>query len=293
MSKITVGLVLLSVLLGCSGESSEKSGEPEANSTTGSTQDAPKPEPETKGNKPESGTVAGKEKVKGTDLKVGDGTIELGKRKVKFGKTPQVAEPGDLVLMMYKGTLNNGTQFDTNEKPDGSPLSFVLGGGDMIKGWDLGIPGMAVGGKRRLEVPSVLAYGNGERPGIPPNSDLNFDVILVDVVKKGEEEIFDRKDIKVGAGRVAKEGSTVKIKYVGLMMNGRPFEQEGENGTELTFKIGQHKALPGLEAGVTDMKVGGMRWLRIPPLLAHGMAGSGIVGPNQTLFFEVTLVDVK
>lgn len=63
----------------------------------------------------------------------------------------------------------------------GSPFSFKLGKGEVIRGWDIGVAGMAVGGERRLSIPAHLAYGSKGVPGIPPNSTLIFDVKLLEV----------------------------------------------------------------------------------------------------------------
>jgi len=93
----------------------------------------------------------------------------------------QEARQGDAVTAHYSGTLENGTKFDSSYDR-GQPFSFVLGTGMVIKGWDLGIVGMKVGGKRKLIIPADLAYGDREMGGvIPANSTLLFDVELVGV----------------------------------------------------------------------------------------------------------------
>lgn len=70
--------------------------------------------------------------------------------------------------------------FTANKK--GKPFSFKLGAGEVIKGWDIGVAGMAVGGERRLTIPASLGYGSkGAPPDIPPNSKLTFDVKLLGV----------------------------------------------------------------------------------------------------------------
>lgn len=65
----------------------------------------------------------------------------------------------------------------------GKPFSFKLGVGEVIKGWDIGVAGMAIGGERRLTIPANLAYGSKGLPGIPPNSTLIFDIKLLEVSK--------------------------------------------------------------------------------------------------------------
>jgi peptidylprolyl isomerase len=89
------------------------------------------------------------------------------------------ATNGKTLGMTYTGWLVNGTQFDSNVGK--TTFSFVLGNQDVIAGWDLGIVGMRIGGKRRLVIGSDLAYGPGGRGSIGPNSTLVFDVVLVSV----------------------------------------------------------------------------------------------------------------
>lgn len=72
------------------------------------------------------------------------------------------------------------TQCNTANKK-GAPFSFKLGKGEVIKGWDIGVAGMAVGGERRLTIPAHLAYGSRGVPGIPGNSTLIFDVKLLEI----------------------------------------------------------------------------------------------------------------
>jgi FKBP-type peptidyl-prolyl cis-trans isomerase FkpA len=90
------------------------------------------------------------------------------------------AASGRIVRVTYTGWLKNGTQFDSNVGK--STLAFLLGNHDVISGWDQGIVGMRVGGKRRLVVGSNLAYGAAGRGTIPANATLVFDVELVSIV---------------------------------------------------------------------------------------------------------------
>ncbi len=88
------------------------------------------------------------------------------------------AQPGDTVTVHYTGWLTNNTKFDSS-LDRGQPAQFPLG--NVIPGWQEGIPGMKVGGKRRLTIPPELAYGAPGRQGIPPNATLIFDVELLSV----------------------------------------------------------------------------------------------------------------
>jgi FKBP-type peptidyl-prolyl cis-trans isomerase len=96
--------------------------------------------------------------------------------------TGKVAKEGDGVRVHYTGWLTNGKKFDSSVDA-GRPFTFVLGNGEVIKGWDEGVAGMKVGGKRQLHIPPDLAYGeNGTPDGtIPPNSALIFDVQLLSI----------------------------------------------------------------------------------------------------------------
>ena len=101
-----------------------------------------------------------------TDLATGDGAE---------------AVPGKTVDVHYTGWLENGTKFDSSLDRR-QPFSFALGGGQVIRGWDEGVAGMKVGGKRRLVIPSSLGYGaRGAGGVIPPNATLIFEVELLRV----------------------------------------------------------------------------------------------------------------
>lgn len=99
------------------------------------------------------------------------------------GKT---AVKGALITAHYKGCLEDGTQFDSSYDK-GRPFECVIGTGRVIKGWDQGMLGMRVGGKRKLFVPSHLAYGERQvGPIIKPNSNLLFEIELLEVLTRDE-----------------------------------------------------------------------------------------------------------
>jgi FKBP-type peptidyl-prolyl cis-trans isomerase len=94
--------------------------------------------------------------------------------------TGAAAVDGKTVALHYSGSLTDGTNFETNGASD-TPISFILGTGQVIPGWDLGIKGMLVGGQRQLIIPPSLAYGSRANGKIPANSILVFTVSLVSV----------------------------------------------------------------------------------------------------------------
>lgn len=93
------------------------------------------------------------------------------------------AKAGDTIVVHYKGTLDDGEKFDSSYDR-GMPFQFKLGAGQVIKGWDQGFNGLKVGGKRKLTIPSDLAYGErGVDFTIPPFATLIFEVELLDIKK--------------------------------------------------------------------------------------------------------------
>ncbi len=102
--------------------------------------------------------------LKYEDLEIGEG---------------DVAKSGQRVSVHYRGRLEDGTEFDASYNRN-QPFDFKLGLGQVIRGWDLGVAGMRVGGKRQLIIPSQLGYGAAGAAGvIPPNATLIFDVELL------------------------------------------------------------------------------------------------------------------
>ena len=120
--------------------------------------------------------VAGEPTFSETGLGIID--IEAGS-----GETPEM---GKLVVVHYTGWLSeDGTKFDSS-LDSGTPFEFVLGLGEVIAGWDEGLATMNVGGKRRLIIPPELAYGEEGRPSIPPDSELTFDIELLEIKEAPE-----------------------------------------------------------------------------------------------------------
>ena len=104
--------------------------------------------------------------LKSTDLKVGEG---------------RAAKKYDIVRVHYTGWLADGTKFDSSLDRQ-EPFEFVLGDGKVIRGWDQGVVGMKVGGKRKLVVPAELAYGKkGAGRDIPPDAELTFEIELLEI----------------------------------------------------------------------------------------------------------------
>lgn len=117
--------------------------------------------------------------AQGAPLPPGPTKLEIEDQSVGSGRE---AKSGDTVHVQYTGTLTNGKKFDSSYDHGGDPFKFTIGKGEVIKGWDQGVSGMKVGGKRRLRIPSDLGYGDkGSPPNIPPGAGLVFEVELVSI----------------------------------------------------------------------------------------------------------------
>jgi len=170
--KVTILLAGAAVLaMAAYGCKAGESGSSSTNSVTSTTSTSAKvtPAEPAKAAADSIGAPAGKEVtmaggLKYTDLKVGDGDI---------------AEPGLMATVHYTGWLTDGTKFDSSVDRN-QPFQFRIGAHNVISGWDNGVVGMRVGGKRHLVIPPDMGYGaNGYPPVIPANATLVFDVELL------------------------------------------------------------------------------------------------------------------
>ena len=213
-----------------------------------------------------------------TDLVEGTGT------EVRAGHT---------LITSYVGRFTDGTQFDSSEDL-GQDWIFTLGVGQVLEGWDEGLVGMRVGGTRRLEIPSHMAFGRSGQCfsdgtcAVPANTDVVYDVTVVDIF---DEVLIE--DIVEGDGDVAESGDVVVVEYVGQLRNGQVFDASAVSGSAFVFTLGRGSVIPGWEQGIPGMKVGGKRRLTIPPVLGYGAFGAGTaVPPFAVLIFEVDLMEV-
>jgi peptidylprolyl isomerase len=221
------------------------------------------------------------------------------------GPAPQ---QGDIVSVHYRGTLEDGTEFD-NSHERGEPIHFALGRGQVIPGWDEGVALMKRGGKAKLTIPPELAYGERGAGGvIPPNATLVFEVELVSIqpgspaapTKVDEADYVTTQsglkyyDLEVGDGPAAENDHQVAVHYTGWLVDGTKFDSSVDRGQPFTFVLGAGQVIPGWDEGVVAMKVGGKRQLVIPPELAYGEQGAGgVIPPNATLIFEVELLGAQ
>ena len=212
------------------------------------------------------------------------------------------------VTTAYSIWVINGSSYDfVFSSEDSQPVIFVVGKGDLVfPGWEQGVIGMKVGGKRLLRIPPNLALGSESSSSIPANSTLIMEITLTDVKEPRKATKVDEKDyittpsglkyydIKVGTGVTPTVGQTVVVNYVGWLEDGTQFDSSYDRGDTFSFALGMGNVITGWDLGVSSMKVGGIRQLVIPPALGYGDSGAGsTIPPGATLIFEVELVEIK
>ncbi len=220
----------------------------------------------------------------------GDPPTELGIDDLIEGEGDG-AQPGDLLVMHYVGVLHeNGEQFDASWDR-GQTFDFVLGQGRVIQGWDEGIVGMKVGGRRLLNIPPEQAYGSGGQGGIPPNSALVFVVDLVDIVRtptvENAPEPVTELEVTVledGDGTEIATGSTVTMHYqILLQTTGEVIDSSYSRGQPLTFAVGTDPTIPAWDEALVGRRGGDVVRMVIPP-------GLGIDDPSGTIPADATIV---
>ena len=226
--------------------------------------------------------------------------------------TGDPAEVGDTVEVNYVGVRSaDGTEFD-NSYDRGSTFPVVLGQNSVIQGWEQGLIGIKAGGRRQLDIPADLAYGeSGSGDVIKPGDALTFvidavsvtpglDVPTADPADKpavdfessvgAKESSF--KDIVVGTGDEAVAGATVYVQLIAYRGDTKAeLQSTWEGGVAISLPLDQ-QTLPGIVSGITGMKVGGRRELIVTPADAFGPDGSESLGlpANTDMILIVDLV---
>ena len=225
--------------------------------------------------------------------------------------TGPAAANGDTVVVNYVGVRSaDGTEFD-NSYDRGIPFPVTLGVSPVIKGWDQGLVGVKTGGRRQLDIPADLAYGDA-----PPSTDvikagdaLTFVVEVVTVIPKPDpadtpnisipptanQPTQTFVDLILGDGATLQAGQTVALQFLAFSAaTGQQIASSWEEGAPMTFVPGGGQLPPGLEKAVDGMKVGGRRQVTIPFVDAFGAEGNADLGlPASTdLIMVLDLVGV-
>jgi len=266
----TVGFILATatVLGGCSGSSNPAT-------QTGGTTNTSTPKGDV-----HTGPVT---KLKITDVKVGTGAK---------------AAAGDDLSVSYVGTLANGTMFDSTDKEGGKPMDVTVGAGQVIKGWDQGLVGMQEGGERKLEIPADLAYGNQNKPPIPPGSALFFDIKCVSLTTAAQRQSADRVEkveiIDEGTGKPVAKGSALTVDYQCYQQAGNIYHTTMDPEKPESFILGGGKVIPGIEKGLLSAASAGIKQgahikLTMPPSM--GPHGPGVT--PQVWTFDIYIRKVQ
>jgi peptidylprolyl isomerase len=217
----------------------------------------------------------------------------------------EAAAAGDIVRVDYRGLLGDGTMFDTSE--GGEPIRFPLGQGAVIPGWDEGISLLNEGGRALLVIPPDLGYGAAGSGGvIPPNATLYFEVELVEVLEGGPDEPVDVAEgdyetlesglqvyvIDEGDGETPADGQPVRVDYTAWLGDGTRLDSSLDTGEPLVFAVGAEQIFAGMSEAVSTMRVGGQSQFIIPPELAFGAEGAGMIPPDTALIFLVDLLEL-
>jgi len=225
---------------------------------------------------------------------------------IKAGDGP-AANEGDIVTMNMVGMLEDGTVF-VDTYTDGQPITATVSDNDLFPGWKEGLTLMQQGGSARLVIPPDLAFGSEGAGGvIPPDATITMDIELLEVQAPPEPTAVDEGDLNTtdsglqyfdiveGEGETPVTGQEVVVNYTAWLQDGNQYIASSESqGEPLTFALGSDSGVfPGWDEGVSTMKVGGKRYLVIPPELALGETGGGRIPPNATLLMEVELLEIK
>lgn len=218
---------------------------------------------------------------------------ELTVTVTKPGEGPEAAN-GDQLFVSYEGKLADGTVFDRNAKDMGRPpFDLVLGSGAVIEGWEKGLIGVQKGAEVQVAIPYALAYGEEGTGMIPPRSDLFFYVTVHDIIKQGEENVFDIEDVKVGTGTAAEVGDKLTVHYVATYANGVVVDSSRDRGVPFEFTLGDETVAAAWKEGLRGMRVGGVRQLRCPPRTIWNVTGTARIAFNQLVNFEIELLEVE
>lgn len=257
---------------------STTSSTPPTPSTPQATPDMPKAPPAPTGLPVPDGAVVNKQELPGgliiEDIKIGDG---------------YEVKPGGIVVAHYHGTLKaDPTKVFDSSFQRGEPIAFPLTG--VIKGWQDGVPGMKVGGVRRLIIPAALAYGDqSPSPDLPANSDLVFIIQLVNALQV--------TDVSVGSGEEATTPCLTATVHTLKNEKGEVVEQSTKEHPYIWFpgEIGDARSgLDPMQAAFAGMKVGGKRKIVIPKEMSTTPPVLQTKRPSgEALTIELELVSVR
>src|SRR3954469_6602242 len=292
-STLLIPVAALGLLAACGDDSTASNATTASSGSTAAAASVATADTRSAGATAPAGTVAGalpKPEVKlpatlPTDLVITDLTEGTGTGAVT----------GDTVVVHYVGVRSeDGKEFD-NSYDRGTPFAVTLGVGQVIEGWDKGLLGIKPGGRRQLDIPAAMAYGDAppSTDVIQPGDALSFVIDAVTVIPKVDPADAPdvtipptpnnteqtSTDLIVGQGADIQPGQTVAVQLLAFSAaDGKLLDSSWKQGTPLTFVPGAGQLPPGLEKAVEGMKIGGRRQVQIPFADAFGPSGNTDLG---------------
>jgi peptidylprolyl isomerase len=209
----------------------------------------------------------------------------------------------DMIKVHYTLMLEDSTIIDSSYER-GEPVSFKLGAGHVIKGWDIAMTLLAEGDEANLKIPPSLGYGDKSMGDIPANSVLLFHVKIIDIVPAPKP--FDVSDsnlinetgsglkylvVEKGNGRKLQPGMRVKVHYSGFFEDLSLFDSSFDKDQPIELTLGRGMVIKGWEEGLSYLSIGDKARLWIPYQLAYGEQGRGPIPPRSNLIFDLEVVD--
>jgi peptidylprolyl isomerase len=216
---------------------------------------------------------------------------------------------GDRVSVLYVGKLLNDTVFDASYKHNNQPFIFKPGKAQVIEGWNEAFQLLRGGDKAILRIPAALGYGARANGSIPANSDLIFEVEVLDVLPapriwdaKGKDTLTTASGLKIvfleqhKDSAMPKVGQQVTVNYSGFLTDSAHtmFDSSVERNQPFQFALGRKGVIAGWDEGVALMHKGDKAKLIIPSNLGYGDRGyPGVIPPKATLIFDIELISFK
>lgn len=214
-----------------------------------------------------------------------------------IGTGPEAADGDVLTVESTIWLYEEDPPEHKGEQVEMSESTFVLGARQAIVGLEEGLPGMRVGGLRRLIVPASLAFGRTGSSTVPPNRNLIIEVLLLELEPLATDSApFSSTDLRVGTGVEVADGDSITVSFGGWLYKENEPDNKGflfDSGGGFRVVVGSGQVIEGWDLGLPGMRDGGERRLIIPPELAYGSAGRlPLIPPDATLVFDITVTSV-
>ncbi|MFC1557288.1 FKBP-type peptidyl-prolyl cis-trans isomerase [candidate division KSB1 bacterium] len=203
-------------------------------------------------------------------------------------------EKGGVVSVHYTGTFLDGTQFDSSRDRN-EPFKVIAGVGSVIPGWDEVLLMMGEGAQWNVTIPSELAYGTEGQGDIPPDTDLRFEIELLDII----DETFTTESgiqytiIEEESGALPQAGQTAFVHYNLWTPDWILRDSSYRRGQPFTVRVGEGGVIDGWQQALSIMPMGSKWKVTIPSELAYGKEGIGPIGPDTDLIFEMFLIALQ